>query len=148
MDLIRADSTHKDFIKLVAQLDAELADRDGEDHAFYHQYNSIDDLNHVLISYVDAQPVSIGAMKAFEPGSVEIKRMYTLPGYRGKGIATRILLALELWANELGYKRCVLETGKRQPEAIQLYLKNGYKRIANYGQYAGIDNSLCFEKEV
>jgi hypothetical protein len=41
-----------------------------------------------------------------------------------------------------------LETGKKQPEAIRLYEKNGYKLIPNYGQYAKIDNSVCFEKDI
>ena len=74
--------------------------------------------------------------------------MYTLPESRGKGIATRILTELEIWASELSFKKCVLETGKRQPEAIVLYKKNSYKQIKNYGQYVGIENSLCFEKEL
>ena len=49
---------------------------------------------------------------------------------------------------ELSCEKCILETGKRQPEAIELYKKNGYRIIPNYGQYAGIENSVCFEKEV
>jgi putative acetyltransferase len=54
---------------------------------------------------------------------------------------------LETWASELSFEKCILETGKRQPEAIRLYEKNGYKRIPNYGQYAQIENSVCFEKD-
>ena len=62
------------------------------------------------------------------------------------GIATQILTELEKWATELSFKKCVLETGKKQPEAIALYIKNGYKIIPNYGQYEGVENSVCFEK--
>jgi hypothetical protein len=40
----------------------------------------------------------------------------------------------------------VLETGKRQPDAVALYKKCGYKQIPNYGQYIGMENSVCFEK--
>jgi putative acetyltransferase len=57
-----------------------------------------------------------------------------------------VLSELESWAAELGYPKCVLETGKRQPEAIALYEKQGYQRIPNYGQYIGVENSVCFEK--
>jgi hypothetical protein len=53
---------------------------------------------------------------------------------------------LEAWAKELQYKKIVLETGKRQVDAVQLYLKNGYQIIPNYGQYVGVENSVCFEK--
>jgi GNAT superfamily N-acetyltransferase len=74
--------------------------------------------------------------------------MYTRPGARGKGIASLVLAELERWAGELSYGRCVLETGKRQPEAIALYKKRGYTSIPNYGQYIGVDNSVCFEKEI
>ena len=74
--------------------------------------------------------------------------MYTLPGYRGKGIATRVLNELESWAAELTYQKCILETGKRQPDAIWLYQKNGYKITPNYGKYVAMENSVCFEKEI
>jgi putative acetyltransferase len=74
--------------------------------------------------------------------------MYVPPGYRKKGIATTILAELENWARELSCTRCVLETGKRQPEAIGLYKRNGYRLIPNYGQYAGVENSVCFGKEL
>ena len=74
--------------------------------------------------------------------------MYVLPESRNGGIATRVLSALEEWAGELSYARCILETGKKQPEAIALYKKNGYTPIPNYGQYANVENSVCFEKKI
>lgn len=79
---------------------------------------------------------------------MEVKRMFTAPAARGKGLATIVLTELETWAGELGFKSCVLETGKRQLEAIDLFKKKGYSVIPNYGQYAGIENSLCFIKEL
>jgi GNAT superfamily N-acetyltransferase len=72
--------------------------------------------------------------------------MFVLPEYRGKGIAGAVLAELETWAADLGYARCILETGQMQPEAIRLYLKSGYAIIPNYGQYAGVENSVCMEK--
>lgn len=148
INFIKTNSNNTDFINLVKLLDSELADRDGEDHAFYAQYNKLDKIKHALVLYFKNIPVAIGAIKEFERDSMEVKRMYTLPEYRGQGIATKILLELEIWTKELGYSKCVLETGKRQPEAINLYKKNGYKTIPNYGQYIGIENSICFEKQL
>jgi GNAT superfamily N-acetyltransferase len=72
--------------------------------------------------------------------------MFTPSNLRGRGIASMVLSELEKWTRELGYTKCLLETGKRQPEAIALYIKNGYKLISNYGQYEKIENSVCFEK--
>ena len=146
--LQRSDSKHPDFIALVALLDADLAKRDGDEHAFYHQFNSITTLHNTLVLYDHKIPVGCGAIKAFEDRKMEVKRMYVLPSYRGKGHASRILTELEDWAKELGASHCVLETGKRQPEAISLYKKNGYTKIENYGQYKGISNSICFEKAI
>jgi len=148
INITRTDSDNPDFIKLVKFLDADLARRDGKDHSFYAQFNKIDTIRHVVVAYENDLPVGCGAFKESENGAVEIKRMYTLPEYRGKGIATRILTELEYWAAELSFEKCILETGKKQTEAVELYTKNGYKTIPNYGQYAGIENSQCFEKEL
>lgn len=90
--------------------------------------------------------VGCGAFKEFNDETVEIKRMFVPDEQRGKGIASKVLKELEAWALELGYTTCILETGKRQPEAIALYKKNGYELIPNYGQYAGVENSVCFQK--
>ena len=148
VELIRTDSDNPDFIELVKCLDADLAERDGIDHLFYAQFNKIDKINCVVVAYENGKPIGCGALKEYTPRSMEIKRMYTSPTSRGKGIATKVLTELEIWAAELSYQMCILETGKRQPEAIELYKKNGYLRIPNYGQYAEIENSVCFEKRV
>lgn len=142
----RTDSTDADFIKLVRELDKDLAVRDGADHDFYNQFNKIDKIKHALVAYEDGKPVACGAIKEYAEKIMEVKRMYVLPIARGKGFASQVLKALEEWAKELGYSKCVLETGKKQPEAIQLYTKNNYTIIPNYGQYEGIENSVCFEK--
>ena len=146
--LIRTDSDNKDFVYLVKYLDAELAILDGSEHEFYAQLNKTDKIRHVIIAYEIDKPVSCGAIREYSPMITEVKRMYTLPESRGKGIATKILKELESWASELGYQKCILETGKRQPDAIWLYKKNGYKIIPNYGKYIAMENSVCFEKEI
>lgn len=142
----RIDSSNVDFQRLVKLLDADLAIRDGDDHEFYHQFNAIDALRNCVIINVDTTAVACGAFKTFSEDTVEIKRMYTDPLSRGLGLASRILNELEKWARESGYKKCVLETGIKQPEAIALYEKRGYLKISNYGQYAGVETSVCFEK--
>ena len=146
--LKRTNSSDIDFIQLVKQLDADLAERDGTEHGFYAQYNKIDAIQQVVVAYENEIPVGCGAIKPFSNGVMEVKRMYSVPAVRGKGVATKVLAELEKWAKELGNEKCILETGKRQPEAIALYEKNGYTIIDNYGQYAGIENSVCFEKQL
>ena len=146
--LIRTDSGNKDFVALFKLLDAELAELDGDEHVFYEQLNKTDKINTVVLAYENNKPISCGAIREYSPTVTELKRMYTLSEYRAKGIATKVLIELEKWASELSYQKCILETGWRQPDAIRLYEKNGYKRVSNYGKYAGIANSVCFEKEI
>ena len=146
IELRRTDSSDLDFQKLVAELDADLAIRDGEDHAFYAQFNKIDQIKNVVLVFFDKKAVGCGAFKKYSETTVEVKRMFTKPENRGKRIASNVLRALENWAAELGFDHCVLETGIHQPEAIALYLKNGYAITPNFGQYAGVETSVCFAK--
>jgi putative acetyltransferase len=146
--IIRTDSENPDFVSLVKALDAYLAITDGDEHAFYSQYNKIDKIRHVVIYYEDEQPIGCGAIKQFDEHSMEVKRMFVASAGRNKGVASQMLAELEKWALELGYSRCVLETGNRQQEAVSLYHKNGYVVTPNYGQYVGVENSVCFKKEL
>lgn len=134
------------FRALVAELDADLAIRDGEDHAFYDQFNKVDDIKYILVAYANEVPIGCGALKVYDEETMEVKRMFTIPHKRGRGIASQLLNALEQWAVKLGYTRCILETGVQQPEAIALYQKCGYRFMENYGQYRGVMTSKCFEK--
>lgn len=146
--LVRTNSDHADFRALVALLDRELSIRDGDDHAFYDQFNKLDAIKHVVVAYEDDIAVSCGAFKPFDDTTVEIKRMYTRLESRGRGTAAKILNELESWASECGFTAAVLETGIKQPEAIRLYEKSGYVRIPNYGQYIGVEQSYCFRRNL
>ncbi len=146
--LTRTDSSDPAFRELVAELDKDLAIRDGDEHAFFAQFNKLDDIKHVIVVMHSNVPVGCGAFKPFDGDAVEVKRMYVPPAQRQKGIASVVLRELELWAQELWCQRCVLETGQKQPEAIALYSKRGYHIIPNYGQYIGVDSSVCFEKRL
>ncbi|HVZ24459.1 MAG TPA: GNAT family N-acetyltransferase [Sediminibacterium sp.] len=148
IQLQRTTAADEAFRQLVRLLDADLSARDGAEHQFYARYNQLDTIRQAVVLYDAGQPVACGAFKQMDEQSAEIKRMFVLPAYRGKGYAIAVLKELEAWAKEQQYTRTVLETGRRQPEAIALYQKNGYVRIPNYGQYAGIENSCCFAKKI
>lgn len=145
---LRTDSSHPDFLMLVRALDVELRSRYGASQDFFDQYNKLDSIRHVILWFEGAQPIGCGAFKQFDSTTVEIKRMFVLKEKRGRGVATGILQSLEEWAFELGYRDFILETGKSQPEALQLYKNAGYLIIPNYGQYQGISESVCMRKQV
>src|SRR5262249_22242160 len=91
---------------------------------------------------VAGEPVGCGALRRIEPGVGEIKRMYVAPSARGRGVGRLILDGLEAEAARLGLHRILLETGPRQPEAIALYCRAGYREIPLFGEYL---DSLCPE---
>lgn len=146
--LVKQREKHPDFLKLVSKLDQDLSVTDGEDHAFYNQFNGTENIHHIVLAYHENEAVACGAFKVINHTTVEIKRMYTLPNHRGKSIAISILKSLEKWAASEGYKEMILETGTRQLSAITLYKKYGFQIIENYGPYVGVKNSLCFKKEI
>ncbi|HEY0459584.1 MAG TPA: GNAT family N-acetyltransferase [Pyrinomonadaceae bacterium] len=146
LKIIRTDSANEDFQSLVRLLDEDLSIRDGAEHSFYAKFNKIDAIKTAVVAYENETPIGCGAFKELTDESVEIKRMFVRPENRGKGAAQEILTELENWAAETGFKSAVLETGKKQPEAIRLYQKSGYQTIPNYGQYEGVENSVCMKK--
>ncbi|GAA4319558.1 GNAT family N-acetyltransferase [Flaviaesturariibacter amylovorans] len=144
--LIRTDAGNTDFRALVALLDADLAVRNGAEQQFYGQFNGLAPIRHVVLAVLDGRALACGAFKEFGPGVAEIKRMFTHPDGRRRGLAAAVLAELETWCCELGYTACVLETGVRHEEAIALYQKTGYTIIPNYPPYTGVDGSVCLRK--
>ncbi|RTY95306.1 GNAT family N-acetyltransferase [Flavobacterium sp. GT3R68] len=148
MIIKRTNSEDLDFQQLVKQLDVDLKIRDGDAHDFYAQFNTIDTIKYAVVAYDQNEAVGCGAIRQFSDDTMEVKRMFVVRAQRGKGIESIILKELENWTTELHFHTCILETGHNQPEAIELYRKNNYAIIPNYGNYAEVENSVCFRKEL
>jgi GNAT superfamily N-acetyltransferase len=99
-----------------------------------------------LVAYVAGEAVGCAGWRGHgESGEVaELKRMYTAPAARGRGVARRVLAAVEQSARDQGRKRMVLECGDKQPEAIAMYRSSGYGRIENFGYYRDSPNCISF----
>lgn len=145
---VRTTSENADFRNLINALDEDLYRRNGEAQLQYRQYNQVDLINHVVLIYIEDKPVGCGCFKRFDDHTVEMKRMFVFPEMRGKQLAAQMLQELEKWAVEEGNTGAVLETGHRQLEAIRLYTVAGYSLIENYGQYVGMEESICYRKEL
>ena len=148
LEIIRTNSENPDFRLLTKQLDITLCEIYGTKQEDYEEYNRIVDLDTIVLAYLDKIPVGCGCFKKMNEDSVEIKRMYVLPENRGKGIASRILYEIETWAIELNYTYAALETGKKQQNAINLYQNLGYTITNNYGQWEGMEQSVCMMKSL
>jgi putative acetyltransferase len=146
--LKRTTSSNPDFRDLTILLDKELHNQYGELQSEYNRYNHIIDINTVVIAYRDNSAVGCGCFKQIDDTSAELKRMFVKANERGQGIASSILAELELWTKEIGFSYSVLETGDKQNEAIALYQKIGYVIIPNYGQYSGMESSICMRKKL
>lgn len=146
--IIRTDSDNSDFRSLVKELDLILSEKDGDMHSYYAQYNKLDKIKNVVVAFSADEPAGCGSVKKFSEDTMEVKRMYVKPEFRGKGYAKRILDELESWSAEMNYDFCILETGVRQTEAVRFYQREGYLLIPNYGQYEGLDLSICMKKRI
>jgi putative acetyltransferase len=147
MKTVRMDSDSKDFRSLVKMLDEELYQTYGIIQKQYDRLNLIENLDTVVVGYIDGIPAGCGCFKKYDSDRIEIKRMFVKLEARGTGIAAMILSELEKWAKEKGYTSSVLETGIKQLAAMKFYEKLGYKKIQNYGAYIGNENSLCMGKQ-
>ena len=143
--LLRTNSENEDFKYLTKLFDDYLVDIDGDEKDFFAQFNQIY-IKNVVVFYENEIPLGCGAFKELDSQTAELKRMFVLPKARGKGIASKILTELENWAKDSGYKSCILETSQKLESAIALYRKYGYEDISNYGQYVGVETSMCMKK--
>ena len=134
--------------KLLAALCAELSERYGRPPSPFTMEEALAPRAVFVVARLGRDPVGCGALRPFDPVTVEVKRMYVAPAARRLGIARRLLAELERRASEFGYERIILETGTFQPEAIALYHAAGYDRTEAYGRYVGNPQALCFRKNL
>ncbi len=146
-----ADPRGSEAAELISALSAELARRydymeDGSGD--FKPEHALGPRAAFVIGRVGGRPVGCGAIRPLEEDVAEVKRIFVQDDYRGRGYAKAIMRKLERFARKRGYTTLRLETGVRQPEAILLYEKLGYRRIPNYGKHAKSNMSVCFEKRL
>ena len=91
--------------------------------------------------------VAGGAYYRLDPDTAEIKRVWTSAAHRRRGLAGRVVAALEEHARAAGYPRVYLTTGPRQPEARALYLSRGYRPLGDHDEIVRTATTvLAFEK--
>lgn len=103
-----------------------------------------------VIAWLGSEPAGCGGWRSREDftATAEIKRMYTVPRHRGRGVASAVLRAVEESARTAGMRRVILETGDRQPEAIALYERHGYEKIPNFGYYRDEPGCVSYGRDL
>jgi len=145
---------HPDAQKLIAEVQQEYVRRyGGPDDTPVDPDEFAPPLGTFVVSYLDGDAIGCGGWRAhdgdepdFADGDAEIKRMYVVPSARGRGLSREVLAELERSAVAAGRRRMVLETGTRQPEAIDLYATSGYTEITTFGEHRCSSYSRCFGK--
>jgi GNAT superfamily N-acetyltransferase len=140
-----------DVRRLTAAQQAELRDRyDGAGEPGTPP--SAGDVSVVLLARdEDGTALGCGALRFLGEDVAELKRMYVIPQARGRGVARLLLARLESAAMVRGWARLRLETGPRQPEAIALYERSGYRPIGAFGVYLDApdaEDSLFYERDL
>ena len=144
----RTTSDNKDFKNLLDELNNDLRARYSNNEYKFDIDIKIDRLETVALAYINDITLGCGCFKEIKEDTVEIKRMFVNPYFRGYGVASAILEELTKWAKELCYSWAVLETGEQQPESIKLYSKHGFEIIENFGPYVGVKGSVCMGKRL
>ena len=147
MDIRFVSPASKDFCTLAGELDAYYYSLVGEIQDRYAEPNRPENMDALLVAYVDDQPVGCGAWKWRDEKTAEMKRIYVRPEFRRQGVATGLLRTLEDHAAFCGCSQWILETARDTQESHQLYLSLGYREIDYYGSPAGAENCRCFLKE-
>lgn len=148
IELKQTNSENEDFLKLVIELEKHLTNADEKAHSECKQYNKLETIKYVIVAYINGKAIGCGAIREYDTDLVEIKRIFVSIDAREQGVGSKILAELEVWAKDLGFKNTILETGDMLPEAVRLYKKNNYIQIPNYGQYEGMEKSICFTKKL
>jgi len=151
LDIRREDLSSATARTLIAALNAELEAQYPEPGANFFRLDAdevADGRGAFFVAYVHDAPIGCGAIRLLDAQTAEIKRMYVDRAVRGRGIARRVLAALEAEARALGATRAVLETGTRQSPAQRLYEAAGYSRIPCWGEYADAPLSRCMGKNL
>lgn len=144
------ENTCADFVMLCSELDGflDIAIGGAGKREKYQRFNHLDTMDYIVIAYIDGTPVGCGALREYEAKTIEVKRVFVREQYRNRGIGSGILQHLMQYARTRDYQTVLLETGEFLVASCRLYERFGFKRIANYGAYADMPESLCMAKEL
>lgn len=141
-------ASSQDFRDLAAKLDAYYFTLVGEIQNRYAEPNRPENMTALAVAYEGDTPIACGAWKWLDEDTAELKRLYVLPEFRRKGVASGLIEVLEVHAAAAGASRMILETAVDTTDSHQLYLAADYRLTDYYGSPAGEANCLCFHKNL
>lgn len=149
MNYIWTNGENVDFCRFSSDMEAYYNRLVGGEHnrKRFIPYNSLGDMQDVLMVYDGGTPVACAAFKAYDAVIAEMKRVWVTEPYRRQHIAKSMIEMLECRIRERGFRRIVLQTREQCADAVKLYQALGYSRIENYPPYDTMELAVCYGKE-
>ncbi len=151
VDIENLDPDSPEVRALIAASDAYYVDLYPAESNHLESSEDLKKPNVVLLGCrIDGELVASAAAKILQDEVVyaEIKRLFVLDRHRGKGLSNAIMRHLETELQNRGISLFRLETGIKQPEALCLYRKLGYRERGPFGSYDADPFSVFMEKRV
>jgi ribosomal protein S18 acetylase RimI-like enzyme len=147
---IWTDGNNKDFQRFYLSTEEYYSSLVGgvQNRIGFIPYNISDSIGTVLIACIDDNAVGCAGLKKYSDTDAEIKRVWVEPDHRRKHIAEDMMKMIEEKARQSGFRRTMLQTRESMRDAVSLYEKLGYLRIANYPPYDKLYGAVCFAKEL
>lgn len=147
MESIITNEKDERFIELTKELDNEWFQLRGEEVLKYQEYNDLKDPHIVILALNWGRPIACASFRLFDKDTIEIRRVYVKKRYRRNGIAYKLIKQLEKLAMEENFKYSVIETGRENTAAINLYKKLDYEVTDSFGMFEGDDFCICMKKQ-
>ena len=148
--LIRTDGSSAAFREFYAATEAYYTELAGgaDKRREFIPHNLSESIPEAVIAYIGGKAAGCCGLRPYSERDIEIKRLWVDPAYRGRGVAGRLMDAVEARARELGFERAILQTRSSMTAAVALYTKRGYIRIPNYPPYDRLEGAVCCCKEL
>ena len=142
MKIIPMNITDTSVLQLFSEHDDYMLDFLGDDKVYYTRYSESENLEKVLVAYVDNCPIGCVAYRRKADGVGEIKRLFIRKEYRSKGISKKLLATIESYAKEQGCHTLFLDTRITLEPAVSLYRAFNFNIIFQQGLYIQMEKKL------
>lgn len=142
MNIVSMKSADSNAMNLFSLHDDYMMDFLGDDKCFYTRYSEKENLENIWVIYSDGSPVGCIAYRKKDDGVGEVKRLYIVKEYRGKGISKELLKTVECYAKEQGCYTLFLDTRITLEPAVSIYRSFGFNIVFQQGLYIQMEKNI------